>query len=203
MTNGRRCAIEKALELGRRLAADRPAKFNLDLAISLSGLSGHLSTLGCREEALHIIEEAVGVRRRLAADRPTVFIPDLATSSLNNLSLRLAALDRADEALHAIDEAVKLLRRLAVAFNPHLAIFLGSFFPSWVGEMRLCKSRGLLHGADDLTSTASLLLGLYMPPFPSRYCFSLGLDMITTSFPSSAGNILNVIRIILLSSSSI
>jgi tetratricopeptide (TPR) repeat protein len=53
-------AIQEAVEFYRRLAADRPAAFNPDLAMSLNNLSNCLSDLGCREEeALQAIQEAV------------------------------------------------------------------------------------------------------------------------------------------------
>ena len=45
-------AIEEAVQLRRRLAADRPAAFTPDLATSLNNLSGCLSELGHREDAL-------------------------------------------------------------------------------------------------------------------------------------------------------
>jgi tetratricopeptide (TPR) repeat protein len=69
----------------RQLAADRPAAFNPDLAMSLNNLSNRLSDLGHREDALTAIQEAVELYRKLAADRPAAFNPDLAMS-LNNLS---------------------------------------------------------------------------------------------------------------------
>jgi tetratricopeptide (TPR) repeat protein len=78
-------AIEEAVQLYRQLAADRPAAFTPDLAMSLNNLSSDLSDLGRREDALKAIEEAVQLRRQLAADRPAAFTPDLAMS-LNNLS---------------------------------------------------------------------------------------------------------------------
>jgi len=56
-------AIQEAVDLHRRLAADRPAAFNPDLALSLNNLSARLSDMGHREEALLVTEEAATLRR--------------------------------------------------------------------------------------------------------------------------------------------
>ncbi|KAF8342543.1 hypothetical protein F5887DRAFT_350425 [Amanita rubescens] len=96
------------------------------IAMSLNGLSHHLSRLGRWEEALEIIEEAVSIFRKLAADRPDAFLPDLA-HSLNTLSNRLSGLGRREESLQMIEESVSVSihRKLAAdrpdAFLPDLA----------------------------------------------------------------------------------
>jgi len=51
-------AIQEAVEFYRRLAADRPAVFNADLAMSLNNLSLRLSALGHEDEAEKISKEA-------------------------------------------------------------------------------------------------------------------------------------------------
>jgi tetratricopeptide (TPR) repeat protein len=122
-------AAREAVEIRRRLAADRPDAFLPDLATSLNNLGNRLGDLGRREEALAAAREAVEIRRRLAADRPDAFLPDLATS-LNNLGNRLSDLGRREEALAAAREAVEIRRRLAAdrpdAFLPNLAASLNN-----------------------------------------------------------------------------
>jgi len=61
-------SIQEAVEFHRKLAAVRPAAFNLDLADSLNNLSLHLSDLGHQEDALTAIQEAVELYQKLAAD---------------------------------------------------------------------------------------------------------------------------------------
>jgi tetratricopeptide (TPR) repeat protein len=71
-------ATGEAVEIRRRLAAQRSDAFLPDLAGSLSNMGAMLSDLGCREEALQATGKAVEIRRRLAAQRPDAFLPDLA-----------------------------------------------------------------------------------------------------------------------------
>ncbi|KZP13230.1 hypothetical protein FIBSPDRAFT_960774 [Athelia psychrophila] len=124
-------ATQESVFMLRKLAAERPAAFNADLAMSLGSLSNGLSDLGQRAEALVAIQEAVIFYRALAAERPAAFNADLAGSlnnlsnhlfnlerpaafnadlamSLNNLSSHLSNLGRQEEALVAIQEAVIL-----------------------------------------------------------------------------------------------
>ncbi|WP_322794799.1 tetratricopeptide repeat protein [Thermoflexus sp.] len=120
-------ATQEAVEIRRRLAAQRPDAFLPDLAMSLTNLGADLSALGRRAEALQATQEAVALYRRLAAQHPDAFLPHLAVS-LNNLSVWLSEMGRQAEALQAAQEAAALYRRLAAqhpdAFLPYLA---GSF----------------------------------------------------------------------------
>ncbi|KAG8793494.1 POC1 centriolar protein A [Ceratobasidium sp. 428] len=122
-------AIEEAVLIYRRLAADETTTFTPELAASLNNLSNSLSDMGRREEALAAIEEAVQLHRQLAVDRPAAFTPNLATS-LNNLSIHLSDMGRREEALAAIEEAVLIYRRLAAdettTFTPKLAASLNN-----------------------------------------------------------------------------
>jgi tetratricopeptide (TPR) repeat protein len=68
-------ATAEAVEILRRLAAQRPDAFLPDLATSLNNLGASLSSLGRREEALQATAEAVEIRRRLAAQVPTPSCP--------------------------------------------------------------------------------------------------------------------------------
>jgi len=122
-------ATGEAVEIRRRLAADRPDAFLPNLAMSLNNLGNRLSDLGRREEALAAAGGAVEIRRCLAADRPDAFLPVLA-ASLNNLGNCLNDLGRREEALAAAGEAVEIYRRLAAdgldAFLPDLAMSLNN-----------------------------------------------------------------------------
>ncbi len=122
-------AIEEAVEIRRKLAAQRPDAFNPVLASSLNNLSAYLSELGRREDAIEAIEEAVEIRRKLAAQSPDAFNPNL-SNSLSNLSVLLSKLGRREDAIEAIEEAVDLYRKLAAerpdAFNPDLAMSLNN-----------------------------------------------------------------------------
>jgi tetratricopeptide (TPR) repeat protein len=124
-------AIQEAVGLCRRLAPDRPAAFDLDLAMSLNNVSVRLSNLGCREEALQAIQGSVELYRRLAADHPVIFNHNLA-KSLDDLFLALSNMGHREKALQAIQEVVELYRRLAadhpVIFNHNLAKSLDNLF---------------------------------------------------------------------------
>ncbi|MFC7616260.1 tetratricopeptide repeat protein [Actinokineospora soli] len=122
-------AITEAVDIRRRLAADRPDAFLPDLATSLNNLSVRLGDLRRQEEALAVITEAVKALRQLAADRPDAFLPDLATS-LSNLSVLLGVLGYREEGLAAITEAAEVHRQLAAErpgqFLPNLALSLNN-----------------------------------------------------------------------------
>ena len=66
-------AAEEAVDLHRRLAAERPDAFTPDLATSLNNLANRLSGLGSREEALAAAEEAVGLLSPYFQARPKAF----------------------------------------------------------------------------------------------------------------------------------
>jgi len=137
-------ATQEAVDLYRRLAAQRPDAFLPDLAMSLNNLGNRLSEMGRREEALQATQEAVEIRRRLAAQRPDAFLPDLAMS-LNNLGNRLSEMGRREEALQATQEAVEIRRRLArqypEAFLPDLAESLGAYGKALLGLGRAPEAR--------------------------------------------------------------
>ena len=63
-------AIWEAVNIRRRLAADNPAAFNLDLALSLSL---RLSDMVCPDDAFEAIHQAVHLYQQLAADCPVAF----------------------------------------------------------------------------------------------------------------------------------
>ena len=92
-------AAQEAVDIRRRLAADRPDAFLPDLAGSLNNLGARLSDLGRREEALAAAQEAVDIRRRLAASRPDAFLPDLASSLKRSRPSGTGDLGRREDAL--------------------------------------------------------------------------------------------------------
>ena len=107
-------ALEASLEsvdLRRRLAADRPATFNTDLAKSLNSLSHCLSDLGRRGDALAAILEAVDLYQRLAGDPPAAFNSDLA-DSLYNISNCQSNLGYREDALEEIQATFMCRSRL-------------------------------------------------------------------------------------------
>jgi hypothetical protein len=55
-------AIQEAVELHSKLAADQPAVFNLHLAISIDHLSKCLSAVDCLEDTGKAAQEAVVTR---------------------------------------------------------------------------------------------------------------------------------------------
>ena len=110
-------AIEKATDIYRQFAEDRPDAFLPGLAASLNNQSTCLGELGRREEALAAIEKATDIYRQLAEDRPDAFLPGL-TASLINQSNRLADLQRREEALAAIDHATDICLQLAEDNHP-------------------------------------------------------------------------------------
>ena len=122
-------AAQEAVEIRRRLAAERPDAFLPDLAASLNNLGAMLSKLGRREDALAAAQEATGIYRRLAAERPDAFLPNLALS-LSNLGIRSSELGRREDALAAAQEATEIRRRLAAerpdAFLADLATSLNN-----------------------------------------------------------------------------
>ena len=120
-------AAQEATDLYRRLSAERPDTFNLDLSMSLNNLASTLADLGRRKDALDAAEEAADLCRRLADQRSDVFTPDLA-ASLNNQAKMLAEFGHHEDALDTAKEAVGLYRRLdderPDAFSPDLAMSL-------------------------------------------------------------------------------
>jgi tetratricopeptide (TPR) repeat protein len=123
-------AIQKAVEIRRRLAKAHPARYEPDLAGSLHNLSVHLSATGENKvEALKAIQKAVEIDRRLAKAQPARYEADLA-GSLHNLSNRLSETGDHEEALKAIQKAVEIRRRLAktqpARYEPDLALSLNN-----------------------------------------------------------------------------
>ena len=128
-------AAEKATDVYRRLAADRPDAVLPDFATSLNNLGAMLSALGQRDVALPKTQEAVEIRRRLAADRPDAFLPDLAVS-LHNLSFRLAEFDRRDEAVVAARDAVAILTPFFIKVPFAFAHMMDALFDGYLDVSR-------------------------------------------------------------------
>lgn len=103
---------QRAVDLQRRLAAARPARFHPELAVALSHLGVSYAHLGRQREALDAEQEAVQFLSLQAEDDPAAHESDLA-ASLSNLGSRLAGHGRWEEALDAAERAVGIRRRLA------------------------------------------------------------------------------------------
>jgi tetratricopeptide (TPR) repeat protein len=131
-------ATQEAVDLYRRLAAQRPDAFLPDLAMSLHNLGNVLSEMGRRAEALQATQEAVEIRRRLAAQRPDAFLPDLA-SSLGAYGLVLRGLGRSAEAAAAFAEGLRAIlpfvRALPAAFGGLAGALLQDY-------LRACAAAG-------------------------------------------------------------
>ncbi|MFJ9119264.1 tetratricopeptide repeat protein [Streptomyces sp. NPDC102394] len=108
-------AVERALQIRRRLAADNPAAEASHLALTLNNYGIQLSEMGRRHEALEATEEAWAIWRKLTHSNKA-HEPNLA-STLSHLGLRLMDVGRLSEGLARGQEAVDLWRRLT-ASNP-------------------------------------------------------------------------------------
>ena len=117
-------AAREAAALYRALAAQRPAAFRPELAMSPNNLANRLSGLGEREAALAAAREAAALYRALAAQRPDAFRHDLARS-LSVLAVCLEAAGQIEAALAADVEAVAArtpaFLRTPQAFAPLMA----------------------------------------------------------------------------------
>jgi hypothetical protein len=96
--------IREAVDLRRKLTANRPDVFNSDLARSLHNLSLRLSDLGYCQRALEVIQEAVNLHWELAIHRPSIF-NSVSAISLDELSWQLTNLGHSEQALEALHEA--------------------------------------------------------------------------------------------------
>ncbi|MFE4752407.1 tetratricopeptide repeat protein [Streptomyces mirabilis] len=125
-------AVEQAVEIYRRLAADDPAAYESDYAASLSSLGVCFSEAGRHAEALNAEQQAVEIRRRLAADDPAAYEPDHARS-LTDLAMLTVMGDDLAGALRLTGEAVEFYRR-RIATTPTLLPGLHAVlgFQAWV-----------------------------------------------------------------------
>lgn len=105
-------AAERSVQIWRRLAEARPGRYVVELAMSLSDLSGRLAEVRSFPRSLALVEESVDLFRALEEANPGMFRSFLALA-LSNLSARLAEVDRAEDALAAIGESVALYRAAA------------------------------------------------------------------------------------------
>ncbi|WP_436530543.1 tetratricopeptide repeat protein [Actinoplanes sp. HUAS TT8] len=120
-------AIEEAVLIHRRLAAEAPELFESELARSLGNLSVRLGELEQPGPALTAAEESAGFYRRLAERDPGTYLPELA-KALMSVSLGFGALEEFPHALAAIEESVAIYGHLAGqrpdTFLPDLAASL-------------------------------------------------------------------------------
>ncbi|TJZ50359.1 trypsin-like peptidase domain-containing protein [Streptomyces piniterrae] len=109
-------ATDEAVELLRRLAAERPEKLRPKLARVLANHSNSLSKVGRRAESLEAATEAVAIFHDLSQDNPQAFVPALATSLINQASA-LNELGHGEAAVRTSCWAVHIFRQLVTA-NP-------------------------------------------------------------------------------------
>ncbi len=120
---------QEAVEIYRKLSADRPDAFLAELAGALNDLAIRLSALGHRERALEVIQEAVDIVRKLTADRPEDFLPLLAMALNTSAGVESAVarrepdVGRGERSVAAAREAVEVHRNLVPDppnASPHL-----------------------------------------------------------------------------------
>ncbi|MBB4744262.1 tetratricopeptide (TPR) repeat protein [Actinoplanes octamycinicus] len=104
-------AIEEAVVLHRRLAAEQPETYEAALARSLSSLAVRLGVLEQPEPALVAVAEATELYGRLTERDAGAYRADLA-GALLNLSLAFGAVEQYPQALAAAEQAVALHRQL-------------------------------------------------------------------------------------------
>lgn len=105
-------AVQEATAIWRRLAHDRPDRFEQRLGYALSNLSHVLAALGRTEEAVTPAREAVTIRRRLVDCGNDSVVWELAWS-LSGLGRLYSDQGRLPQAVTLEEEAVSLRRRLA------------------------------------------------------------------------------------------
>jgi hypothetical protein len=105
-------AARRAVEIREVLAAENPAAYRPDLAMSLNTLANRLSETGDRLGALTAARRTVEIREALAAENPAAYRPNLAVS-LNNLAIFLSETGDRPGALDAARRAVEIYQALA------------------------------------------------------------------------------------------
>ncbi|MDX8049250.1 tetratricopeptide repeat protein [Lentzea sp. BCCO 10_0798] len=104
-------AVRAAVTLREHLAEIDPARYEPDLAMSLSNLALVLNDIGASREALPFVERAVALRKRLLEEDESHLCG--LSSSLSNLGTILHAIGRREEATDALRTAVDIRTRLA------------------------------------------------------------------------------------------
>ncbi len=124
------CYAKKALDLWKRLAKDKPERFEPKGADSLSNYANCLASVGDTTQALACAKQALDIHERLAKDKPERFEPDWATS-LGNYAIYLDDAGDSTQALACAKQASDIHERLAKEkperFEPDWATSLGNY----------------------------------------------------------------------------
>ena len=158
-----------AVDLYRRLAAERPQVFHQGLAGALSDLAARLYELGHRDEAFSAINEAIGLYRQLRMAQRDSLRSDLARS-LTVQSVVLSSVERREEAASAISEAADIYRALVMndpdTFRPDLAGTLNNLSILLSGLGRRVEALAAVDEAVSIRRTlAERRPGVYLPSF--------------------------------------
>ncbi len=123
------CA-KQALDIRKRLAHDKPERFEPDWATSLGNYAIRLSDVGDTRQALAYAKQALDIYERLANDKPERFEPDWATS-LSNYASHLSEVGDTTQALAYAKQALDIRQRLAndkpERFEPDWAMSLNNY----------------------------------------------------------------------------
>ncbi len=103
---------QQATELWRSLADEKPERFSIDLAKSLTSLANRFSQLHRLDGALKATNEGVGLWRQLSATAPHECEPDLAYALSAWCKFQLSATKRPFEVYSTSSETVQIWRRL-------------------------------------------------------------------------------------------
>ena len=119
----------ETLALFRKLAAENPAAYTPNVAVTLNNL-GALHWNTCEYvKAEKEYTEALGIRRKLASENPAAYAPDVAMT-LNNLAMLHDVNDKYETAEKEYTEALGLYRQLAdenpAAYVPYVATTLNN-----------------------------------------------------------------------------
>ena len=119
----------ETLEGCRALAADNPAAYNPDVAMTLNNLAILHSDINDYQQAEQEYKEALEIRRALAAENPAAYNPDVAMT-LNNLAILHSDINDYEQAEQEYKEALELYRALAAdnpaAYKPYVATTLNN-----------------------------------------------------------------------------
>src|ERR1700722_6288323 len=142
--------LQELLKHRRELAAQNPAAYQPDLALTLNSLGTLYGTTQRFAEAEAALKEAAGIRRELAAQNPSAYRPDLA-GTLNNLGALYGTTHPSAEPEAPYQEAAGIRRKLAAqnpaAYRPDLAVTLNSLGALYGATQRFAEAEAALKEA--------------------------------------------------------
>jgi tetratricopeptide (TPR) repeat protein len=145
--------LQELLKHRRELAAQNPAAYQPDLALTLNSLATLYGTTQRFAEAEAALKEAAGIEREMAAQNPSAYRPDLA-ATLNNLGVLYDDTHRFAEAEAAYQEAAGIRRELAAqnpaAYRPDLAVTLTNLGALCDATQRFAEAEAALKEASGI-----------------------------------------------------